>query len=396
VIPHLRTGFNARFTEAKHTTLLSRLDEQCGSPVPFRVSETPVFIPSALMRSMEEAGKAIILRLVEDPDFLRRSAEAIPNGFRAAGEEGHPLFVAVDFGITRDAQGAPVPRLIELQGFPTLFAYQPILTRLYTEVHDLPGNLTPFPAGITYESYRILIRRAIVGDHDPATVVLLEIDPLKQKTLPDFIATERLCGISIVNIRDVIKHGNRLFFIREGKEVPIRRIYNRVIADELLRLGAAVPFSFQDDLDVEWAGHPNWFFHLSKFSIPYLNHPLVPRTLFLADLTSPPENLERWVLKPLFSFAGLGVKVGPSMRDIETIPIPDRRNFILQERVEYQGIVDTPHGPTKAEVRIIYFWLDELRAVNNIVRMGRGSQMGVDFNKGLTWVGGSAGLRSEE
>lgn len=392
MIPSLRDIFNRAYTDEKHQLLLKRLDALCGTPVDFRVSETPCFIPRYLMEAMQKAGAEIIQQIVSNKEYLKKSAAVIPPEYNVPNGSSHPLFVSVDFGLVQDGNGRIVPRLIELQGFPTLYGYQVILCQLYKEIYDLPRELTSFLNGYELESYLDLLRRAVLGTHAPENVVLLELDPLQQKTLPDFMVMERLCGVPMLNIRDVVKQGRKLFYKKKGNLVPVHRVYNRVIVDELTRSGAALPFSFRDQLDVEWAGHPNWFFHISKFSIPFLSHPSVPKTVFLSDLSSLPENLDAWVLKPLFSFAGAGVKVGPTRAEIEAIAPGNRHEFVLQEKVEYGAVVDTPFGGTKAEVRIMYIWLDNLMAVNNLVRMGRGKMMGVDHNKNMTWVGGSAGL----
>lgn len=392
MIPSLRQEFNRTFSESKYRLLLQRLDALCGTHIEFRVSETPVFIPPDLMQEMVQSGAEIVMQLMKNPAYLKKSSEIIPPEFRVPHEDSHPLFVAVDFGITRDADGRFSPKLIELQGFPTLFGFQAVLSQQFKEVYGLPHSLTSLLGGIDFEQYLALMRKAIVGEHDPEQVILLELDPERQKTRCDFILTGHFCGIRTVNIRDLVRQGRSLFYMREGRTIPVARIFNRAIVDELVRERAALPFDFRDDLDVAWAGHPNWFFRLSKFSLPFLDHPAVPKTHFLHELSSLPGDLSRWVLKPLFSFAGSGVKVGPSVADIGAIPIQERSRYILQEMVDYGGFVETPHGGTKAEIRIIYFWLDELRAVNNLVRLGRGRMMGVDFNKNMAWVGSSAGL----
>ncbi|MDQ6700752.1 MAG: hypothetical protein M3Z36_11275, partial [Acidobacteriota bacterium] len=151
-------------------------------------------------------------------------------------------------------------------------------------------------------------------------------------------------------------------------------------------------FDFRDNLEVEWAGHPNWFFRISKFSLPWLKHPSVPKTWFLNKLEEHPSDLHNYVLKPLYSFAGLGVTIGPTSADIESVPANRRSEYILQERISFQPVIETPFGPTQTEIRIMYVWLDELRAVTTIVRMGRGKMMGVDHNRDLEWVGASAGF----
>ncbi len=392
MLPHLRTYFNKNFSEQKYQLFLKRLDAVCGMHIEFRVSETPVFIPRALMHTMVAAGEEIILQLVHNPDYYAQATRTIPPQFNVPNETSHPLFVAVDFGIVQQADGKLAPRLIELQGFPTLFAFQPIQSILFKEIFGLPRECCFLLGDLDLEQYLLIFRRAVLGSHDPEHVVLMELDPEKQKTRPDFLLTERFCGVKTVNIRDVVKNGRQLFYRRDGELTPIRRIYNRAIADELLRTGAQLPFSFRDELDVEWAGHPNWFFRLSKFSLPFIRHALVPRTFFLHEMTTPPDDLENWVLKPLFSFAGSGVIIGPTRAQLDAVPDAQRQNYVLQERVEYGSFVDTPYGGTKAEVRIMFIWIDELTPVTNLVRMGRGKMMGVDHNKNMAWVGSSAGF----
>src|SRR5262249_25309028 len=232
----------------------------------------------------------------------------------------------------------------------------------------------------------------VVGSHDPENVILMEIHPQQQKTLPDFLLTEKMLGVRTVDIVDIRKHGSRLYYGRDGKRMPIRRIYNRTIIDELERKNVKLSFDWRDDLEVEWAGHPNWYFRISKFSIPYLKHPSVPKTWFLDRLDEIPSNLENYALKPLYSFAGLGVVIAPKREDIEAIPPEKLPFYILQERLHFEPVIDTPFGGTKAEVRVMYIWLEELKPVLTIIRMGRGLQMGVDHNKNMEWVGASAAL----
>jgi hypothetical protein len=237
-----------------------------------------------------------------------------------------------------------------------------------------------------------LMGRAILGGHDPEQVVLMEIDPDHQKTRPDFVETERRWGVRAVDITTLVKEGRRLLYRRDGRLVPIRRIYNRTIIDELVRRKVTAPFDYRDDLDVEWAGHPNWYFRISKFSLPWLKHPSVPRTWFLDRLEKMPADRENFVLKPLYSFAGAGIVFEPTDADLAAIPADRRHDYVVQERVRFTPVIETPHGGTQVEIRIMYVWLDELRAVMPLLRMGRGKMMGVDHNKNLEWVGASAAL----
>jgi hypothetical protein len=394
MIPFLRQRFNSSFTPEKYQRFKREMAERCGMEIPFPVSETPCFFPLALLERMGEAGKELIRQLVESPEYHKRSESSIPTRFRVPNESPHPMFIQVDFGLVRDGAGELQPRLVELQAFPSLYAYQPVLARTYMDVFGLDESLRYYLSGLDAASYKRLLTDAIVAEHDPENVVLMEVHPEEQKTRPDFLLTEKLLGIRTVCITKIRKQGRRLFYEADGKRVPIHRIYNRAIVDELERKGVELPFDFRDDLDVEWAGHPNWYFRISKYSIPYLKHSTVPRTWFLDQLPSVPEDLDNFVLKPLYSFAGLGVLIAPSRKDIDAIPRAKRAEYILQERVNFVPVVETPHGPTKVELRIMYVWLKELFPVLAIVRMGRGLMMGVDHNKNMEWVGSSAALIS--
>ena len=268
------------------------------------------------------------------------------------------MFIQVDFGLVRDADNRLQPKLVELQAFPSLYAYQPVLAQAYIDVFGLDPRLRYFLSGLDPRRYWQLLRDAIVAGHDPTNVVLMEVHPEEQKTRPDFLLTEKHLGIQTVCITKIIKQGRRLFYENQGRLIPIERIYNRTIVDELERKGVTPPFDFRDEIEVEWAGHPNWYFRISKYSIPYLKHPSVPRTLFLSSLTEVPGDLENYVLKPLYSFAGLGVIIAPSRSDLDAIPPAKRSDYILQERMNFTPVIETPSGPTKVELRIMYVWPD--------------------------------------
>jgi hypothetical protein len=398
MIPSLRQQFNDSFTPDKYQLFLRRVDEACGTHVQFRLSETPCFFPKPLIDRMASDGQELIRQLVDNSSYRAQSDDAVPAEFKVPKEAPHPMFVQVDFGLVRDAGGELQPKLVELQAFPSLYAYQGPLAEAYIDVYGLgaaSGRLKYLLSGLETSSYRELLRRAIVGSHDPQNVILMEIDPLHQKTLPDFLLTEKMLGVKTVDIVDIKKDGARLYYERDGRRIPIQRIYNRAIVDELERKNVRLSFDWRDDLDVEWAGHPNWYFRISKFSIPYLKHASVPRTWFLDRLDEIPPDLENYALKPLYSFAGLGVVIAPTKADIAAIPADKRPYYILQERMHFEPVIATPSGGTKAEVRVMYLWLDELTPVLTIIRMGRGLMMGVDHNKNMEWVGASAALYLE-
>jgi hypothetical protein len=297
----------------------------------------------------------------------------------------------VDFAITRDENGKLAPKLIELQGFPSLYGFQIVLTQTFQRAYNL-SHLEYLLNGITFDRYVSLLKQALLGQHDPENVVLMEIEPEKQKTACDFVCTEKFTGVKPVNITEIKKRGRKLFYRKNGKEIPIHRIYNRVIVDEFIKKNIACDFDFRDELEVEWAGHPNWYFRISKFSLPYLRHPAVPRAYFFDQLERYPQPLENYVLKPLFSFAGSGVKIDVTPADLDAISPTDRPFHLLQEKIEYGPVIKTPDAASKVEVRMMFLWLNEPLPVTTLARLSQGKMLGVDFNKNKTWVGASCCL----
>ena len=351
------------------------------------------------MQSLVDASQSMIAQLLNDSTYRLAADAVVPARFRVAHGESAPTFIQVDFGLIR--VGSRVEgRLVELQAFPSLYGFQTTLGESVQREYGLGTNdgLTPFLGGLDRHGYLSLMRRTLLNGHDPVNVVLLEIEPQKQKTLPDFNVTEDLWGVRAIDINDVIVDGRRLFYRRDGALTRIARIYNRVIPDELERKNLSLPFDYRDDIDVEWMGAPDWYFRLSKFSIPHITHPWVPITVFLNEAVESDGRLgaayvdrDRWLLKPLFSFAGGGIVFAPTDEQIAAIPEHERSIYILQERIAFTPVIDTPHGATQAELRIMLVRDgDGYQAVLPLVRMGRGKMMGVDHNKGLNWVGASA------
>ncbi|MFI5144927.1 MAG: hypothetical protein ACHQJ4_04965, partial [Ignavibacteria bacterium] len=389
MIPFLRKKYNSEFTLDKYNSFIEDIDSQFGYKVEFRIAETPIFIPRELASSLISAGDEIINYLRSD-DFKAHSRSAIPSGLEVPDEDSHTKLLAIDFAVCRDDSGNLIPRLIELQGFPSLYFYQALLNLKYREHFNIPLNFTNYFNGLDDDKYISLLKNVIVGDNAPENVVLLEIEPEKQKTKIDFSCTEKWIGIKPVCITQIKKEGKKLYYENNGKKTPVNRIYNRVIFDELnKRTDLNLNFSFSDDIDVEWVPHPNWFFRISKHTLPGLRSKYVPETKFLNEMDSVPGNLQDYVLKPLYSFAGAGVKYDITGKDIERIN--DRENYILQRKITYAPVIETPGTPAKAEIRLLYIWDDEPVLVNNIVRLSKGKMMGVDFNKDRSWVGSSIG-----
>jgi hypothetical protein len=389
MVPDIRRAYNAGFTQQRYEDMVRDLEADAGCPSIFRICETPLFLSERLTRELIVASDEI-LGFVTSEEYLKQSDRAVPPHLRVPGDEGHTVFFQVDFAIVRGEDGELTPRLIELQGFPSLYGFQWLLEKEFrSHFPAVPDDWSPYFSGLTAETYPAALRDVIVADCDPEQTVLLEIDPAHQKTRIDFCVTEQLLGIPVVDAREVIERGGRLFYPRDGREVPIRRIYNRVIFDELERKGIDLSRIFHRDLvDVTWVGHPNWYLKISKFSLPFIKSRYCPPTWFVSDLAEVPEDLESYVLKPLFSFAGLGVELGPTRERLRSLPDPE--NFILQRRVDYAPALETPDEPAKAEVRMMFVWKDRPMLVNNLVRISKGKMMGVDFNKDKTWIGASS------
>ena len=394
-----RAEFNARqFSEQKYEELVAALHARTRTNVSFPICETPCFFSAELMAEMEETGRRLTHQLIDSAEYMRVSDEAIPARYRVPKDNPRPNLMTVDFGLARGADGKLQPKLVELQAFPSILGYQDVLCEEYRRVYGLDESLGWHLGGLESTSYWELVRRTIVGEHDPENVVLMEVEPETQKTLPDFNVYADRLGVQTVDIAKVRKNGNKLFYERGGVWVPIERIFNRAIVDEMKRKGIVAGFDHRDELQVEWAGQPNWYFRISKFSLPYLRDRSVPTAVFLDDWFAGrrgalPENRERLLLKPLYSFAGKGIQFAPSDADLAAIPVEDRRLYLLQERVYFEPVIETPYGMTQAEIRIMYLWPEdeeEMRPAISLVRLGRGLMMGVDHNHNQRWVGGSA------
>jgi len=401
MLQRFRTEFNQRqFTAERYAALLSRLEERTRAPIEFRVCETPCFFEREVLAEMAEAGRVMTHQLIDNPEYMRASDAAIPEKYRVPNDNPKPNFMTADFGFVRGEDGKLHPKLVELQAFPSIFGYQDIVSAEYIRAYDLDRELDWRFGGLDDEGYWRLLGRTIVGDHDPENVVLTEVEPETQKTRPDFHVYEDRLGITTVDIAKLKKEGSRLFYERRGKWVPIERIYNRAIVDEIERKKIKPAYDYRDDLQVEWAGQPNWYFRISKFSLPYLDHPTVPACVFLDEWYAGkregvPEQRDRLLLKPLYSFAGKGIQFAPTDADLNAIPRGERRNYLLQERMKFEPVIATPEGGTQAEVRILYVWPEgsaEMTPVTSLVRLGRGLMMGVDQNRNQQWVGGSAAL----
>lgn len=391
MIPEIREQYNNNFSEEKYQGFLKDLDSKHPGDIAFRVAETPVFIPKDFTQKMIDACEAIVDIIVE-PSFKKLTQRSIPKKENVANENEHTDFIAFDFGICENEKGGLEPQLVEMQGFPTLFGFQAYFPKIIEKHFNIPENFSNYLNGYDEKSYVQLLKEIILGSCHPENVILLEIKPHEQKTRIDFYCTQDYLQIPIVCLTDLIMEGEKLFYKKDGNKIQINRIYNRIIFDELSQmkdtLGNVVDIT--QPMDVEWAPHPNWFYRISKFTLPLIEHPYVPKTFYLNEVNQLPGSLDDFVLKPLFSFAGQGVIIDVTQKDIDEVKDPE--NWILQRKVKYADVIKTPNVPAKAEIRIFYFWKKgALRpvAVNNLARLSKGKMIGVRYNMDKDWVGGS-------
>lgn len=391
MVPSIRKKFNTEFSKEIYENFLADLHSKHPGAIEFRIAETPVFVPKDFTAKVIDACEHII-DIILDPGFGKLTDRAIPSGERVPNENDHSHFLAFDFGICENADGELEPQLIEMQGFPTLFGFQIYYPEVVEKHFHIPENYSHYFNGFNKETYISALKEVVLGGHDAENVILLEIKPHEQKTRIDFYCTQDYLGIEPVCLTDLIQEGKKIYYMKEGRKVQVKRVYNRIIFDDLHaqkeKLGN-IP-DITSGLEVEWVPHPNWFYRISKFTLPFIRHPYVPPTFFLNEVKEIPADLENYVLKPLFSFAGQGVVIDVSKADIEAIKDPE--NWILQKKVKYAGIIQTPDEPAKAEMRMMYIWKDgDPRPVlaTNLARLSKGKMIGVRYNKDKEWVGAS-------
>ena len=385
----LRDQLKRSFTQEKYDTYMQKIEALHPGALDFRNAETPVFVPRAFKEKMLSACDEII-EVITDPHFMELTQNSIPKDMNVPGEDAHTQFLVFDFGVCQNAAGELEPQLIEMQGFPTLFGFQVYHSQLTAEYAALPASYSPYLNGYNKESYTQLLKEIIVGNLNAENVILLEIFPEQQKTRIDFYCTETLLGIKTVCLTKVKADGKNLYYENAGIKTAIKRIYNRVIFDDLQKQENLPPIiDLSKEYNVEWAPHPNWFNRISKFTLPFIQHQYVPETYFLNEIKQA-VNLNEFVLKPLFSFAGMGVVIDVQQSDIDAIKDPE--NWILQKKVNYAPVIETPNEPAKAEIRLFYFWKNEWQkpvGVLNLARLSKGKMIGTRYNKDKDWVGGS-------
>ena len=388
-----RKQFNEQFSTKKYQKMLQSIEDDFGYFPTFRIAESPLFVSDAFKSQLLEACSEVI-SFIQQPGFKELTQKAVELNKNIPKEDEHPEFLAIDFGVCEE-NGEIIPKLIEVQGFPSLFHFQANLFEKFKVEYPFLESYSPYLSGLNKDSYLSLLQKIILNNHLPENVILLEVEPEKQNTKIDFYYASKTLGIPILCVTDIFPIGNKLFYKNElGDSIPIHRIYNRVIFDELdMRTDLNLKFDFTKVWEVEWAGHPNWFFRISKFILPYLQGKYFIETTLLSELKAFPDDLENYVLKPIFSFSGAGVVFHVKKNDIEAVQQKDL--YVLQKKVFYKPIVQSTNGLVKAEIRMLCLWPKEEAQptiANTLVRFSRGEMIGVKFNKDKDWVGGTTGV----
>ena len=417
MIASIRQKFNAAFTEEAYQNYLAFLNTPFPCALDFSVAETPIFIDKNFTEKLLSTGD-YVNQVIQSNSFKSITEPSLKNVPLFPNESALPQCIVMDFALAMNEHNELVPALIELQGFPSLFAYEILQDECLRKTYTIPEGYSPYLNGYTKEKYMLHLETILKADrfidykmnldtnnrnvsdstkdtlkHSNKHTVLLEILPHQQKTRIDFYCTEKYFNIPIVCITEIFVEENHLFYEKAGKKIKIDRIYNRIVLDELKNQTKEIQDKgalLWSNLDIEWVSHPHHFFRISKFLLPFLKHTYIPKAQFLDQLTETPTALDKYILKPLFSFAGQGVMIDISADDISNIKDPSA--WILQEKVEYANCIETPTGPAKAELRLFYFW-DESKqqyiATMNLTRLSKGKMIGVNYNKTATWVGGS-------
>ncbi len=397
--PQRRSFFNQAFNQDIFARFMKRMENRLNTTFPFRVAETPLIMTHELRDKLARYSSEITTQLSQ-PSLLAELKKAIPAKYDVPGMDGLPNCVQVDFALTQDAAGNVDGKVVELQAFPSLYALMTVMSDAWSEeLKDMPGMDKEWDCFINVDRAAAveMMTRTIVGAAKPEETVLVDFEPENQKTQPDFAATQEIFGVDSVCVTKLVKKGKQLFREKNGALIPVKRIYNRMVFDELEVKGAKIPFDWREELDVTWCSHPNWYWTWSKYALPFITHPAVPKATFLDQLPEIPADLTRYVLKPLFSFAGAGVVVDVTRADVDAVPADQRHGWVLQEKIDYAPVIPMPNaeGGVKAEVRVMLLRPPESQVLTPImclVRLSRGKMLGVDFNKGLTWVGGSVGM----
>ncbi|CAF0800733.1 unnamed protein product [Adineta steineri] len=253
-------------------------------------------------------------------------------------------------------------------GFPSLHALAAFLDDNYRTNFNIPNNWSVFFNGRDKTRYINLLKEIIIGPYHPDEVILMDIKPHEQHTAVDFYLTQKYLGIPIVALSDLKQEGKKLFYEQKGERKLIKRIYNRLIFDEVDDDANIFKdnIDIRQDLDVEWIIHPNWFYRISKYLLPILKGDCVFNTYYLNDI------------------------IDVKKSDIEKIKDP--KNWILERKIEYEPVLNVNSTPIKGEIRLMYLWPDSREKpilTSNVLRLSTGKMINSQLNKNSEWAGSS-------
>lgn len=220
MIEEVRDRYNANFRENIFEDFLADIQKETENNLDFNICETPLFINEKLSNKLIDASYLIVEELKSN-EFKKHSRNAVPEALLVPNENDHPHFLQIDFGITTDNNGEFLPQVIELQGFPSLYAYQAFLNIMIKKHFYIPDEFSNYFNDLNFDSYIKLLHKLILGDCPPENVILLEIDPWKQKTRIDFYLTKKYLGIETVCLTKIKKKVKIYFTLKMASNIKL-------------------------------------------------------------------------------------------------------------------------------------------------------------------------------
>lgn len=345
----IREQFNAVFDISQSKNIWDDIDKEFPGYRDFKIAEIPVFLDNELKSKLLMAGNTC-LDVILAPDFIQKN---MGSEFQFGQKNSKPDFICLDFAITLNEHDEFIPKLIEAQGFPTLLGFQQYLTGKFKKHCQIPSGFTSHFNRINAFHFSEKIG-SILKQYGDDTV-LLEAYPEKQRTRLDFKLTEAYWGIKTVCLSQIEANSGKLYYKTGDNLKPINAIYNRVIIEEVVKTYPELLTKIEllKEVEVSWISHPDWYYLISKAALPLFKGPYVPSSKIFYKGDDIPENLEDYILKPLFEYGGDGVQLDLNQSIFESCL--ENVPYLLQQKVRYADCILLPNGQKrKAEIRLIY------------------------------------------
>jgi len=301
----------------------------------FKATSSEVFLfPKELKSELIEAATGITNQLFSSRVLTLAESNITDNSnildFRSYKNLPEPYFMTIDLAYAPG--GGTNFKLIEAQAFLSI---SHMFFEHYSKLLDLNRDVF-----LNFEAYQHFLRK-IQNNHS----ILLEDCPWEQKTAIDFHLLQKQASIEVLNFRGILG----------SHALKEKLIYNRLIfADLTAQEFANAKISLSGLPNARWLHHPDWYYFVSKSSLPYITSPWAAQSFLVADK---PLNFEpksnAWVLKPLFDYGCSGVNLNPSRTDIENVDAP--KEWLLQQKIELKHL---PGTELFGEIRVVLFNTD--------------------------------------